>query len=202
MTAKNRVPLPPDWRVRISAHEPERLESSDVKRRAATAVVFVESAPNGPELILMRRAHREGDPWSGQISFPGGHEDPTDASLDETARREAHEELGLELGEVLGQLDDRPVHTGPHTVVTPYVFTLETRPTLRLDPREATAGLFVPVTRLVDPQYHTIHRVPRPGFSAKYPGVELDDGSVVWGLTYRSVAGLLEILGYSVPLSA
>src|SRR5262245_28580055 len=48
-------------------------------------------------VLLIKRAKREGDPWSGHMALPGGRRDPKDASLIETAAREAREETGVDL---------------------------------------------------------------------------------------------------------
>ena len=58
--------------------------------RAAVAIVLREMA-DGPQVLLIRRAQREGDPWSGHMAFPGGRVDPDDESLLATALRETHE---------------------------------------------------------------------------------------------------------------
>ena len=60
--------------------------------RAAVALVLRENAGD-PEILLIRRAERKGDPWSGHMAFPGGREDARDESLLETALRETREEL-------------------------------------------------------------------------------------------------------------
>src|SRR4051812_31480098 len=66
------------------------------RRRAAVAVVLRERGGE-TEVLLIRRAERDGDPWSGHVAFPGGRADPGDASLEATAIREAREEVGLDL---------------------------------------------------------------------------------------------------------
>ena len=73
-------------------------------RRAAVAAIFTPQL----DLLFMERAKVEGDPWSGHIAFPGGHEEDQDDSSLHTAMRETHEELGLDLSgaEVLGSLDE------------------------------------------------------------------------------------------------
>ena len=67
-------------------------------RRAAVAVLLRGASMGELEVLLMRRAIREGDRWSGQIGLPGGHEEDFDASLESTARRESLEEVGVDPG--------------------------------------------------------------------------------------------------------
>ena len=79
---------------------------------------------------------RAGDTWSGQIAFPGGRREPRDADLLETAIRETHEEVGVDLtsAERLGVLDDLYPRTPllPPVVVRPFVFALTSQPPLVL----------------------------------------------------------------------
>src|SRR6478752_6570976 len=70
---------------------------------AAVAAVLV---PSPDAVLLIRRAERAGDPWSGHMALPGGRREPEDADLVETARRETFEEVGLQLArsDLLGGL--------------------------------------------------------------------------------------------------
>src|SRR5258706_13265424 len=79
-------------------------------RRAAVALVLSPSLADAPalSLLLVRRAERDGDPWSGHMALPGGHAHPSDVDLLHTARRETLEEVGIDLtdAELLGRLDE------------------------------------------------------------------------------------------------
>jgi len=100
---------------------------------AAVALILLEG-PRGLETLLIRRAERADDPWSGQVALPGGRYDPADADLLVTAIRETREETGVDLSaaERLGVLDDLYPRTPtlPAVVVRPFVFALASRPTL------------------------------------------------------------------------
>ncbi|HEX9187840.1 MAG TPA: NUDIX domain-containing protein, partial [Vicinamibacteria bacterium] len=77
--------------------------------RAAVALVLRDGVPAGPELLVIRRAEHEQDPWSGHMGFPGGRAEPSDPSPEATAVRETLEETGLDLardGSRLGALDE------------------------------------------------------------------------------------------------
>ncbi len=65
--------------------------------RAAVALVLRDAGPGGIELLFIRRAEHEKDPWSGHMGFPGGRAEPGDAGLEGTAVRETLEETGLDL---------------------------------------------------------------------------------------------------------
>lgn len=146
----------------------------------------------------MKRAERPGDPWSGQMSFPGGHSDPSDPSLEETARRETAEEVGIDLELPLGRLDDCAVHTGPHTVVTPFVFEVETALDARPCEREVSRVLWVPVRALLDPERWVTHGFRRGDVVVRFPGIRYED-ETIWGLTYRCLFNFFELIGRELP---
>jgi ADP-ribose pyrophosphatase YjhB (NUDIX family) len=93
-----------DIRAALAAHAPQSLTG---RRRAAVAVVLHDAGPS-PEILFIERAERFGDPWSGQMAFPGGRVDPGDATARAAAERETLEEVGLDLAgaELLGRLGD------------------------------------------------------------------------------------------------
>jgi len=150
------------------------------------------------EVLLIRRAERAGDPWSGHIGLPGGRREEGDADLLATAIRETREEIGVELppGARLGALDDvRPsTPTLPEIMIRPFVFGLEPRPAARTSD-EVAESYWIPLESL-----HAARGVTKvtiretlvevPCFKA--PG--LPEGLVVWGLTYRILGGLLPLL--------
>src|SRR5690606_14765846 len=104
---------------------------ADEPPRAAVAAILRETE-RGPEVLFIRRAENERDPWSGHMAFPGGRLEPNDPSLVHTAVRETAEEVGLDLdahGELLARLDDVPTHT-TSLVVRPFVWAVRETPRL------------------------------------------------------------------------
>jgi 8-oxo-dGTP pyrophosphatase MutT (NUDIX family) len=160
---------------------------------AAVAVIL---APDPDSILLIRRAEREGDPWSGHMALPGGRQDPTEPNLVTTAIRETAEEVGLALAieHLIGSLDDVVPRTPalPPIAVRPYVFALDRRPDLTLNP-EVAAAQWVPLELLLHPDnYHSV-RLDIRGESREFPAYRLGD-AIVWGLTERVVSGLLDQL--------
>ena len=121
-------------------------------RHAAVALVLRPGADGEPELLLIKRAEHELDPWSGHVALPGGRHEPQDASLEETAIRETREETGLDVardGRVLGTLDELSPNTAvlPRVVVRPYVALLGGRAEATPS-HEVAAAFWVPLRAL------------------------------------------------------
>ena len=110
---------------------PVPLAEAELEAKPASAVlVLLRPAGDGLEVLLGRRVRREGDPWSGQISFPGGHRHGEDPSLLETALRETREEVNLDVDrvtEVLGHLAPRAPGNVPEMLVVPFVARTDRR---------------------------------------------------------------------------
>ncbi len=173
-------------RAAFAGHSPQSVSIPDA--RAAAVLVPFYPAPE-PTLIFTVRSENLPS-HKGQISFPGGSIDPTDASPAAAALREAHEEIGLDPSAVtvVGQLDDTPTFVSGY-VVTPVVGVLEKRPQLRPNPAEVAKILEVPLDALVE----EIRR--EPGFSERgrtYPTEAwVWEGHVIWGVTARLLRILL-----------
>ncbi|HXD48267.1 MAG TPA: NUDIX domain-containing protein, partial [Gemmatimonadaceae bacterium] len=78
--------------VHLAAHPGRTANVQPPTRRAAIALVLRASAASErhvePELLMIKRAETELDPWSGHIACPGGRMEPTDRDLEQTAVRE------------------------------------------------------------------------------------------------------------------
>ncbi len=169
------------------------LRPAAVDPSAAVAAILREGA-DGAEVLLIKRADREGDPWSGQMAFPGGRRDASDRDLLATAVRETLEEVGLDLdarGRLLGPLPDTPTHkTG--LVVRPYVFTVDGDPELSYSP-EVARTVWAPLGPFARGERKTTYSVMHEGAKWTLPGYLVGD-EVVWGLTYRFLQSLFEEL--------
>ncbi len=179
----------------LAAHTPVRVEDAGA-RRAAVAVVVSDDAD--PALLFIRRQVRAGDPWSGQMAFPGGFCAPGEADRD-TARRETLEETGLDLGpsRALGQLDDVSPRTPflPPLVVTPHVFLVPDRPAIAPG-AEADEALWIGVRDLIDPANQTAFSVQLPTGKRDFPAIRIGP-HVVWGLTERVLRQIAALAGIS-----
>jgi 8-oxo-dGTP pyrophosphatase MutT (NUDIX family) len=127
------------------------------------------------------------------MALPGGRKDPSEPDLLATAIRETAEETGLALHPEhrIGTLDDVVPRTPvlPPIAVRPYVFVLEHRPELSLNP-EVAAARWVPLDFLLHPHTYNSVQLEIRGEQRVFPAYRLDD-SVVWGMTERILSNLL-----------
>jgi 8-oxo-dGTP pyrophosphatase MutT (NUDIX family) len=166
----------------------------DSVSRAAVAAI-VAPVRGVSQMLFIRRATVDGDPWSGHIAFPGGRLDEADASDEAAVCREVLEEVGLDLkhmGTGLGRLSD--VVSPPlklRVVVTPFVYVLDTAPTLELEVAEVAAALWLPLDKLIAGEGRGTFRYKFRGQSVDLGCVELG-GARIWGMTLRILDELLE----------
>jgi 8-oxo-dGTP pyrophosphatase MutT (NUDIX family) len=184
--------------ARALAGHPGRIEHPDrAVRYAATAATF-RSGPSGPELLLIRRAEADRDPWSGHVAWPGGRMEPGDADLAATAARETLEETGIDLarrGRLLGTLDEIHPRTPslPPIVVRPYVAVIGGDPVIT--PSREVAGFgWVPLPALLDEaNWGTAPIAVRTLGVEERPVFRYDDFQV-WGMTERMLRQLVFLL--------
>jgi 8-oxo-dGTP pyrophosphatase MutT (NUDIX family) len=159
------------------------VPAADGIRRAAVAALLHE----GPQLrvLLMKRAERKSDPWSGHISLPGGGYSAEDPDLLTTAIRETREELGFDLApdQLLGNLTALGPHSaGPSPIeVTPFVFRTFEPPTVVCGP-EALAAFWFPLDVAISGALDDTYTYP--GSNMTFPSWNYE-GHVIWGLTRR-----------------
>jgi 8-oxo-dGTP pyrophosphatase MutT (NUDIX family) len=170
---------------KLDANEP----STGQLRRASVAVVLKDT--ESPSVLLIKRADREGDPWSGQIAFPGGKSQEGDGTLKGTAVRETREEMGIDLvqdAEFMGYFTPFRTHTGTLEVV-PAVFLLEKDVEMRPN-EEVSSYRWVKLEKLIGGQALSSHRVDTGGQTRQMPAL-LVEGYAVWGLTRQIISSLL-----------
>jgi 8-oxo-dGTP pyrophosphatase MutT (NUDIX family) len=165
-------------------------------RFAAVALVLRVGDAGTLELLFVKRAEYEGDPWSGHVAFPGGRREEGDATLWDTAARETWEETGLDLrrdGVVLGTLDELHPRTPvlPPIVVRPYVVVAAPRGPMVLSP-EVAAAFWMPLRRFAEPDARATSTVRARGVELRVPSF-VHEGHTIWGMTHRIVEQFLEM---------
>jgi 8-oxo-dGTP pyrophosphatase MutT (NUDIX family) len=166
-------------------------------REAAVALVLRPLTTDDAALLLIRRAERADDPWSGQIALPGGGFDPGDTSLEATALRETREEVGLDLtaqGRVLGALDDLRPRTPrlPSIIVRPFVTVYHGDPAVTVSDEVAEAR-WVPLSALWHPDARARTAVHARGRTFEVDAVHHGDFTI-WGMTERILSGFEALL--------
>lgn len=162
--------------------------------RQSAVLAPLYDGPGGPTVILTRRsAHLRNH--RGEVSFPGGRQDDTDADLVATALREAQEEIALDATtvEVVGRLDRLSTFTS-RAEIHPFVGLLPGRPEhLVAQPSEVQRILHVPLADLLHPDAFHEERwtfpngVDRPLFFYEI------EGDTIWGATARMLTQLLSL---------
>jgi 8-oxo-dGTP pyrophosphatase MutT (NUDIX family) len=166
-------------------------------RLAAVLALILEDGY--PSVLFTERAEAMSR-HPGEISFPGGLMDPVDGSLEATALREAHEEVGIDpsVPDILGALP--PVHTVVSGIlVTPFVATTSTMPELSISESEIARALTIPL-RVLSTVEET-RELHREG-GRVFRGWWYETGeATVWGATGFMLHSLLELLRREAPWS-
>ena len=182
----------------LAEHPPVVVEPEPHMRLAAILLALRARADGEPELLMIKRADAEGDPWSGHIACPGGRMEPGDHDLAVTAVRETLEETGVDVardGRLLGQLDDISPRTPvlPSILIRPYVALV--RADVEIVPsREVAAAFWVPVSALRERTAWGIGHVPIGG-AMREVSVFQHGEYTVWGLTERVLRQFLAFIG-------
>lgn len=182
----------------LATPEPVVLPPDAADRRAAVTLLLTPEPeiPEQIEALFAMRAEVEGDPWSGNVALPGGREDPGDADLLDTARREMREETAVDLprSAFVGRLDDlhpRATHL-PSIVVSPFVAWLAERPVVN-ENYELAGHVWIPLADLTAPDRRSsfVRQTPEPRVfeTIEYAGAR------VWGLTLAIVDDFLRRIG-------
>jgi 8-oxo-dGTP pyrophosphatase MutT (NUDIX family) len=182
---------------------PPTALTPNVRATPASVLVALVQRESGLHVLLTRRTDHLRD-HAGQISFPGGRAEPSDANAAATALREAAEEVGLAEQHVslLGELPHYTTVTG--FVVTPVVALVQPHFELKLDPFEVAEAFEVPLQFLMTPAHHQRHRFEWEGqqrdfFSMPWHGTGTDGvprNYFIWGATaamLRNLYGFLRL---------
>jgi 8-oxo-dGTP pyrophosphatase MutT (NUDIX family) len=158
---------------------------------AAVLVPVILRASGATMLLTQRTAHLRDH--GGQVSFPGGRCEESDASPEATALREAEEEVGLDAAqiEILGRLPE--YRTGTGFVITPVVGLVTPPLNLKLDDFEVAEVFEPPLEFLLDNANHQRHRVEVRGAMREYWAMPWE-GYYIWGATAGMLVSLHQLL--------
>ena len=191
-------------RGRLSGLEP--VVNGPAARRASVAIILAGGC-DSRSVCFVERARRPGDPWSGDVAFPGGWAKHEAESLRAAAVRETREEIGLALADAhhVGDVAPMPisrVHSGLGVIGASVFHVGESRPPFSLEPREIAHAFWVPLAHLHHPGNRTVVHWSRSGPPRPRPAIDFD-GRVIWGLTYRLLLRFSDLVtGGRSPLEA
>jgi 8-oxo-dGTP pyrophosphatase MutT (NUDIX family) len=193
---RRRFAVPPVWMPEI------KTEHRIAERAPAHASVLVALVPRNEITVLLTQRTDHLTDHPGQISFPGGRVESTDADAAATALREAHEEIGLEASfvDVLGAMPTYTTGTG--FIVTPVVAFVRPGFEVKADPFEVAEVFEVPLAYLMDPANHRWHEVEFAGVRREFlsmPWEGLGEQGqprryFIWGATAAMLRNLYRFL--------
>ncbi|HEY7407371.1 MAG TPA: CoA pyrophosphatase [Gemmatimonadaceae bacterium] len=183
----------------MARRPPALIPPDDAARRAAVALLVrldeTREQPT-PQLLMIKRATFEGDPWSGHVALPGGRREPADPSLERTVVRETWEETAIDLerdGRLLGCLDELAPRTPvlPPIIITPFVGLVRFDVDIVASP-EVAEWFWVDLAALRDPDVSRevvleLASGPRAVMSFQH------GAHTIWGLTERILRQFLSL---------
>lgn len=195
LALRHRFATPPTWEPELTG---DRFRFHHREPKPAAVLVPIVTHPGGATLLLTVRTQSMRN-HAGQVAFPGGRRDAHDASSEDTARREAFEEVGLASDhiEVIGRLPDYLTGTG--YCITPIVALIAPGFALETHDLEVAATFEVPMEFLMDPANHQVRHVTdgdidRTFYSMPYTDPALGREFFIWGATAALIRNLYQFL--------
>tara|TARA_R110002110_G_C13470397_1_gene720535 strand:- start:12885 stop:13502 length:618 start_codon:yes stop_codon:yes gene_type:complete len=182
---------------RLSDHRPGKSRLRRLMKRSAVALIL-QVREGELNILMIKRAEREGDPWSGHMAFPGGRMDKVDAHGFDVAVRETEEEIGLRLGPeepCIGRLSD--INARPHKgafgmAVSPFVFRLQRE--VEFQPNyEVAEVVWVPLEFLLDTDNRQQMTWDYRGMSIPMPCYFFGERRI-WGLSLMMLDELMDLV--------
>jgi 8-oxo-dGTP pyrophosphatase MutT (NUDIX family) len=173
----------------LNSRSPQTIVGDHFK--PAAVLIPIQEGEDGDYLVLTKRADHLNH-HSGQIAFPGGRVDDSDADELDAALRESHEEIGIHPRDVriLGKLDQ--INAAYGYGVTPFVGVIPAHYEFRLNPAETAAVSSLPITALLEPANFVVNDYLSARGQPSYHFYV--NGWDVWGVTARILVQFLELV--------
>lgn len=179
----------------LTVRPPRLCPRDDTLREAAVSLLI--RPREQLELLLIKRATHERDPWSGHMALPGGRRDLADEDLLHTAIRETEEEVGISVvreADYIGALDELAPRNKrlPPVVISPFVFAVPSTTAATAKQDEVEAAIWVPLSALRDEEAASEILIELEGRSHAFPSFKYGE-YVIWGLTHRILVQFLDL---------
>jgi len=167
-------------------------EPNETTRRSGVLILFY---PQGEDIYvpLILRPQYDGV-HGGQMAFPGGRAELKDKNIQQTALREAQEEIGIKASDVkiLGNLTELYI-VPSNLLCQPVMGYINYKPDFYPDEREVADILEIPLSVFTNPATVQTRMVETRGYKFETPGFIVDE-QIVWGATAMMIAELIEII--------
>lgn len=186
------------------------IESSSRYQARKTLIPFTHKASvalilrehnQGCELLMLQRAIKAGDPWSGHMAFPGGKQDHKQEASIDTAIRETFEETSINLSnaDCLGRLSDLTTRTHNNKglmTISPWIFQISEKSNIQLN-HESQRAIWLPLDTFA-PMRREQFRWPIMELAGKSVAINLPcfryDQAKIWGLSLIMLDEFMDLL--------
>lgn len=176
----------------LSRRNPVTIDNSENRYVQASVLIPLFKEDGKYKVLFTRRTNRV-EHHKGQMSFPGGAVDDEDRSPEETALREAFEEIGMIQTDVkiLGRIDD--LITVTDFIVHPFVGEIPHPYPFKINPHEVDSIIIIPLSVFIDKRTVSVDSIEVDGFTYSGPYYKYQ-GYTVWGATARIMENFIEII--------
>jgi 8-oxo-dGTP pyrophosphatase MutT (NUDIX family) len=183
----------------LKTYEPRKVVGRKLFIRSSVAILLSNShSEENAKILMIRRAKKKGDPWSGDMGFPGGRfSNMEDKSIYETALRELYEETGVgendgienigRLSELLTKAHEKPTPM----IITPFVFRVNKIPIFKRN-NEVEELIWIPLSYFFNQQNRNTMEIRTGRFKWGFPSY-IYDKKCIWGLSLSMIDELRNI---------
>lgn len=182
----------------LKTYKPRKIAGRKFFIRSGVAIIFSDHSADNTKILMIRRAKKKGDPWSGDMAFPGGRFSTTkDNNIYETAIRELYEETGVEVKhglENIGRLSELLTRAHEKTapmIITPFVFRINEIPDFKTN-NEVEELVWIPLSYFFNQRNRNTMEVRRGKLKWGFPGY-IYDKKCIWGLSLSMIDELSNI---------
>ena len=171
----------------------KRFSQNTEKARKGGVLLLLSEQNNTLNISLIKRA-KDGGAHSGQISFPGGKNEPTDLNIIETAKRETYEEIGVlpETIKILGSLSSLYIPVSNYLVFPAVGYAMQ-KPIFKANKSEVEEIVNIPLEYFMSEKYKTKGNIQVRNYQINTPFYKIN-GYEIWGATAMIINEFTEIV--------